>query len=214
MTDSIDVHKKHAENYDKIARDYEWHGHELIFGLCCEFLTSDSRLLDVGIGTGLSSELFVRTGVEITGMDGSEEMLEQCEKKKIAKELIQHDITKTPWPLDSELFDIVIAVGVFHFFEEVEPFFKEVGCVIRPNGIFAFPIVDPNEDRKQQRYTQPVKRIIEGTNVYAHPLEYIDALLDRTGFTKLKQVAFLAKSSPEKPDEMLYRAIVAQRKSE
>jgi len=211
MTDSINIHKKHAENYDKIARDYEWHGHELLFGLCCEFIKKDNRLLDIGIGTGLSSEFFARAGVEITGMDGSKEMLKQCAKKKITHELIQHDITKTPWPRFSEMFDIVIAVGVFHFFEELEPLFQEVSRVIKSEGIFAFPIVDPNEDRKQ-RYTQPVKRIIEGTNVYAHPTEYIDALLDRTGFTKLKQIGFLAKVSPEKPDEMLYRAIVAQRK--
>ncbi|RQV99980.1 class I SAM-dependent methyltransferase [bacterium] len=210
MTDSIQVHDYGAAEYDKSASDYEWHGHEIIFGMCYDYLQPHATLLDIGIGTGLSSEFYAQVGLEITGLDGSPEMLKQCRKKKFVQKLIQHDLTKFPWPVESGSFDVVLSVGVFHFIHDIQSVFKEVSRVTKSGGLFAFQFLDPNELHAKQ-HQEPVKQIRDGFEVIAHPLTYILAALDNHGFTKLKQVGFLAKHSPQTDEEFLCRAIIAQK---
>ena len=50
---------------------YDCHIADLLFGLCYEFTRPGQRLLDAGIGTGLSARLFPRAGLTIYGMDFS-----------------------------------------------------------------------------------------------------------------------------------------------
>ena len=210
MTDSIQVHDYGAEDYDQSAAAYEWHGHEIIFGLCYDYLQPHTRLLDIGIGTGLSSEFYAQVGLDITGLDGSLEMLKQCRKKKFAHTLIQHDLTKTPWPVASSSFDVVLSVGVFHFINDLQSILKEISRVTRPGGILAFQFLDPNDLRDKQ-HREPVRELRDGFEVIAHPLSYILTALDRHGFTKLKQVGFLAKHSPHGDEEFLCRAVIARK---
>ena len=55
----------------------------------------------MGIGTGDNSKRYQKMGCEITGIDGSVEMLKQCKKKLIADELILHNLEHTPFPIDN-----------------------------------------------------------------------------------------------------------------
>jgi predicted TPR repeat methyltransferase len=56
------------------------------------------RLLDIGIGTGLGSMPFAKTGLEIFGIDGSVEMLKICKSKEFATDLKQFNLQNTPRP--------------------------------------------------------------------------------------------------------------------
>jgi len=46
--------------------------------MCFEYVNPQDRLLDIGLGTGLGSLPFAKTGLEIFGIDGSGEMLKIC----------------------------------------------------------------------------------------------------------------------------------------
>ena len=97
------------------------------------------RLLDVGIGTGLASEPFASAGVAVFGLDSDAEMLALCRAKGFAADLVQHDLTITPWPYGEASFDHVLAAGVLHFFPEMADrvaypteYAKSKGCTVSP----------------------------------------------------------------------------------
>jgi len=51
---------------------------------CYEYIKPGDSLLDLGIGTGLSSVLFAKVGLNITDLDGSLEMLKECRKNRLS----------------------------------------------------------------------------------------------------------------------------------
>jgi hypothetical protein len=58
-----DYQGEDATQYENQAAEIAWHGHEIMFGLMYEFVKPDETLLDIGIGTGLSSFLFHKAGL-------------------------------------------------------------------------------------------------------------------------------------------------------
>jgi ubiquinone/menaquinone biosynthesis C-methylase UbiE len=65
--------------------------------MCYEYIKSGDALLDLGMGTGLSSVLFVKAGLNITGLDGSLEMLKECQKKDSQKKLSNATFRRSPY---------------------------------------------------------------------------------------------------------------------
>ena len=62
--DSIRTHNEQATEYDQQAHEYGWFGGEVLFGLSFEYMNPQDRLLNIGIGTGLSSQPFAKAGLE------------------------------------------------------------------------------------------------------------------------------------------------------
>ncbi len=81
--DAIQIHDQYAADYDRLANEDGYVAPEALFGLCFEYLRPGQRLLDIGIGTGLSSLPFARAGMAVYGLDGSAEMVKECEKMEI-----------------------------------------------------------------------------------------------------------------------------------
>ena len=137
---NADLHDAYAADYDAEVLAYDCHIAGLLFGLCYEFTCPDQRLFDAGIGSGLSSALFAKAGLEVHGMDFSPAMLEICHDKGFAIDLRRHDIQKTPWPYSSDAFDHLVCCGVMHFIPDLEGFLtrrsacfaKRLVCLYHP----------------------------------------------------------------------------------
>ncbi len=132
--------------YDRIAEATGWHGNEVLFGLMYSRLVSGQKLLDIGIGTGMSSALFQRAGLEVTGLDRSDEMLEFCREKGVGEELIQHDLSVAPFPLPDGVFDHAVCSGVLPFLAHPEIVFQEVKRLLKPGGLLGFMVLSRSED--------------------------------------------------------------------
>ena len=207
--DSIQSHAQYADSYDDKAREYGWCGHELLFGMSFEHLSPDSRLLDIGIGTGLSSVLFAKAGLEVYGIDGSPEMLKICEAKHIAKQLKQHDINDLPLPYSESFFQYIVSCGVFHFFGDLEPIFRDVSRIIKPGGAFLFTVKAQHYDETDapnasNRYRSEISP--EGVEIFTHDKRYIKKLLQLCRFEESKEQLLLVK------DNSLYSAHVVKKK--
>ena len=94
MKSDNEIDVQQASDYDHLAQKYQWYGPEILFGLCYELVKPGDSLLDIGIGTGLCSSLFFKHGLEIYGLDNSDEMLEMCRQKGITTELKKWDFLK------------------------------------------------------------------------------------------------------------------------
>jgi malonyl-CoA O-methyltransferase len=90
------------------------------------------HVLDLGCGTGFAiPELFKQFGnIEITGLDFSQEMLNQIEKHKSLK-LVHADVHDLPFADNS--YDIVFSNMMLHWSNE-QDVFAECLRVLKPNG--------------------------------------------------------------------------------
>lgn len=177
------LHDAYAADYDAQVSAYGCYLAEALFGLCYAFIRPGERLLDVGIGSGLSAAPFARAGLRVWGIDFSAAMLDLCRAKGIAEELRQYDAQAVPWPYPSGAFDHVISCGLFHFIPDLEAMVDEAARVTRPGGLFAFTTKDPASPTPGCRYDRHVSGDLE---IFAHEPDYVAGLLAGNGFQPLR----------------------------
>jgi ubiquinone/menaquinone biosynthesis C-methylase UbiE len=201
----IEAHDMSAAVCDNMSTLVENHGHEVLFGLAYEYLSPGDAVLDIGIGTGLSSFLFYKAGLKVYGVDGSEKMLGICREKGLAAELRLCDLEAEKWPYEDGQFKNAIACGVFHFYRELDVFFKETNRVMKKGGTFSFTVMVSEDDL--QRYTDADS----GVFIYYHDDFQVTELLNKYGFNKLKYVTFFIYKTPDKKERSIFRGYLTKK---
>lgn len=178
------LHDAYAAEYDAQVLAYDCWIADLLFGLCYEFIHPGQSLLDVGIGSGMSAQLFAKAGLEIHGMDFSTGMLDICRDKGIASSLIQHNLENMPWPYPSGCFDHLVSCGVFHFIADLEGILGEAQRLLSGSGVFAFTTrFAPSIQDTRQHFE---RQIVGDFEIFSHTPAYIETLLARNCFTRRK----------------------------
>lgn len=96
------------------------------------------RILDLGCGTGLSSLLFFKNGYEVTGIDGTRDMIERAGRLPY-KKLICQDLEKKLRVRD-ESFDAAVMIGVMEYLDDPAALFKQVGKKLVRGGVFGLTV--------------------------------------------------------------------------
>jgi len=214
--DTIIRDSQSASEYDEQAQRTNWFGPEVLFGLTYEFVKPGDSLLDLGIGSGLSSILFHKVGLQIFGLDGSREVLGVCAAKGFAADLREHDLRDLPLPYPSQFCDHVVSVAVLNSFKDLAPLFNEVSRVIKANGIFAFTI-EEQKPGQGDRYAINRVEVSEKPDetavmLYRHSEVYITQLLTRNDFELLKALEFVAFKYPAENKDVFFKAYVTRKK--
>lgn len=191
-----------ACEYDAKVQNKGWRGPEVTFGMAYSSVQPGDTVLDIGIGTGLSSILFHQAGLRVFGMDMSTDMLKVCKEKKIAEDLRQHDLQQRPYPFDSGSMNHVISIGVLNHFQNLEVVFAEATRILRDGGTFSFMVLDrlsgePAEFVLNLNQDQPGKSV----TLYRHGIQDIDPLLN-SDFSLLKSVEFTVYLTQGKTNPM------------
>lgn len=124
------------EYYNKIAKGYdELHQKEQLAKLRIISqnlkVQENDRLLDLGCGTGFSSEIFY---CHIIGLEPSKEMLIQGKKERVHKmNFLQGEGEHLPFSDNS--FDIVICVTALHNFKDPRSGLDEIKRVGKGKGV-------------------------------------------------------------------------------
>lgn len=103
------------------------------------------KLADIGCGTGYHLKRYQERGFEITGVDGSEEMLKQARLANPRIEFIQTDVDEIPLP--SATYDYALCIEVLRYLPDILPGLKEIKRILKPNGtalITAAPLYQAN----------------------------------------------------------------------
>jgi predicted TPR repeat methyltransferase len=199
--------------YDEEAEATGWYGPEVAFGLTYAHVQPNQSMLDIGIGTGLGSILFLKAGLEIHGMDISPQMLDACRCKGFSS-LHLHDLSKTPYPFDSESIDHAVCTGVFNFFSNLSPIFQEACRIIRKGGLFVFVVGDRSENEAhsievEAEHTKSEKNV----TMYLHSAKQITELMARYGFEPLRDLSFTVFMDRDRTKSMPARVYLARKKT-
>lgn len=103
------------------------------------------RLLDVGCGTGHHLARYGTLGYEVSGVDGSEEMLAHAREANPGVSLQMADVESLPFP--DAAFDCALSVEVLRYLPAPGPALREMGRVLRPGGVLvatAAPLLNMN----------------------------------------------------------------------
>ena len=96
-------------------------------------ITHDTRILDIGIGTGLLSERIPK-GVDLYGIDVSEKMMDQVRKKGLNATLKTGHFPDIPF--EDNLFNCAVSTFAFHHVPEELKIaaFGEICRILKPDG--------------------------------------------------------------------------------
>ena len=112
-------------------------------------LPKDAQLLDLCCGTGHLMQPLLERGYKVTGLDGSEAMLNYARENAPQGEFILGDARTFDIP---ESFDGVISTSASlnHILslEELKAVFKKVYSALEPNGLFLFDLNHAAQMRK------------------------------------------------------------------
>jgi ubiquinone/menaquinone biosynthesis C-methylase UbiE len=198
-----------VNEYDKNAEKAQWLDPAIVFGMAYRFVKPGDHLLDIGIGTGLSSQLFHKAGLEIHGIDFSPKMLACCQSKQMAKDLKEHDLSITPYPYEPNSMDHAVCTGVTHLFQDITPIFQEVERILKPGGIFAFVVPDCREGEPRAIQVDSRHSPKEKVAIFSYSEKHINGLLDSFGFARIFDLTFEASAIGHRTAQ--YKAYVAQK---
>lgn len=90
-------------------------------------ISPNSKLLDVGCGSGISTRFWEFTECERIGVDPAEKLIEIAQKKDINGQYFVEGAENLSF--EDELFDFVISITAIHNFEDLEKGIKEIDRV-------------------------------------------------------------------------------------
>ena len=180
-----------VEKYDQEANATGWLGPEVAFGLAYKYVNPGQTVLDIGIGTGLGGILFHKAGLNVFGMDVSDEMLAACRSKGFVTALKQHDLRTTPYPYAEASIDHVVCVGVLNFFEDLSQLFSEVSRILRKDGVFVFVVGNRNSSEKPEVVVGSEHTGLDATvTMYRHSAEQINMWLADNALQLIQSLEF------------------------
>ena len=143
-----------AEHWDSRMGD---EGNDFFNLLCWPVLASfldpkpDSRILDIACGNGLTSRRLAALGANVTAFDFSANLIEKAKARSTDYQspITYHvlDATDEDQLLQilqsSAPFDAALSNMALFDMPEIEPLFKALSKLLKPNGVFVFSLMHP-----------------------------------------------------------------------
>jgi SAM-dependent methyltransferase len=132
MHNSTTRFSSRVANYVKYRPGYPEAVYAFLADRCA--LTADSQIADIGSGTGISSELFLRHGARVIGVEPNREMREAGDALLAAyAHFSSSNGTAEATGLAAASIDLIIAGQAYHWFDP-QPAAREFRRVLKPSG--------------------------------------------------------------------------------
>lgn len=104
------------------------------FLLAQNIITTNSVIADIGSGTGISTEPFLKLNLNVFAVEPNKEMREAAEKLlSSSTNFVSVDASAEHTTLQDHSVDVVVAGQAFHWFDKEETK-KEFKRILKPNG--------------------------------------------------------------------------------
>lgn len=146
--DIKELFDKFSDNYDDAAFR-ESIGTQWLSKIETDFILescnigNNTKILDIGVGTGRNSYLLSQKGGQIEGIDASEGMIKKARQKLDGRKInfILTDAGKDI-PFRSNVFDYAVCFRVLKYIKTWRNTIKEVSRVLKKEGIFVLEIAN------------------------------------------------------------------------
>ena len=138
----------HAPRFSEPARDLA-----VLAGV-----TTGTRVLDVGTGTGVAAAAAVDLGADAVGIDQSTDMLAVARAAHPGIEFIAAQAIDLPFP--DGAFDVVLGTFVLAHFANVQTALFELRRVTRPGGVLAFTTWTDGRDAFTDTWRELVSTVV------------------------------------------------------
>ncbi|MFW5873530.1 MAG: class I SAM-dependent methyltransferase [Bacillota bacterium] len=156
------------------------------------------KILDIGCGTGNFSIKLAKMGCKVTGIDISQPMLEEAEKKA---EKLNLDINFKKGDVlnlefDDNKFDSVFSMAAIEFIKDLETAFKEIKRVVKPGGKILLGTIRKDSDwgRLYEKQAQKEDSVFRDA-IFREPEDL--EKLDRDNIIKLKECLYISPDISE-----------------
>lgn len=137
-------------------------------------------LLDLGCGTGLTGSSLSNLVTHTTGVDLSEQMLDEAYERECYDALFVAEAVaflQEAGPDEGAPWDLIAATDVLPYIGDLDPFFAGAATKLTPNGLLAVSAETLLPAQMQEQdFTVTAK------HRFAHSAEYLDGLVQRHGF--------------------------------
>ena len=130
-----------AATYDETTRSRNFRAREQVFAEAASLARgragAQAVCVDLGVGTGTLSSMFVSLGFQLIGCDSSPEMLKAAAERVPSAELQVADAAQFVASLPAASADFVSCSSVFEYLADPVAVVSGVGPLLREGGIFA-----------------------------------------------------------------------------
>jgi len=147
---------KNPEDWAKIQEPTGMAGYTYVLG----FLKNVNRLrlLDVGCGSGIFSDMANGKGAEVTGIDASDKLIEEAKLRNPNIPFLTGEMEELPF--EDELFDIVCGFNSFQYAANTKNALIESKRVLKTGGKLVAMIWGNKEDCEAATYLKAVGSLL------------------------------------------------------
>ena len=196
-----------ADDFDQTLCGLEYMVPQYIAEMVQKYFKKDfwrkTKYLDLGCGTGLCAA-YVKPVLgfhSTTGVDLSPKMLQKAASKHLYDRLENKEIIEFLFS-ETSTYQLVTAADVLTYFGDLRQIFEGVAKILDLNGMFIFSISENTLSESDYALT-PSGRFV-------HKLDYILALLKKTGYSKVSQSK---RALRNEGDKVVYGHIIVAEKS-
>jgi len=168
-------------SYDTDSKKAGWDSPERVQKLVESRVTTGSRVLDIGIGTGLAVSGYANKGATIIGLDHDQAMLDTAQTVIGEHGSLRQADINGRLPIDDleGAVDVAQAVGVLEFAKDLPNVFGQVYGSLKEDGVFAFTseLIDGTRTTEPETHYDDID-----VTVYRHTPDEIADLLEQAGF--------------------------------
>lgn len=155
---SFDWSKKSKEEWDNRAEFWSSRSQDMwetgsrkdIIPFFNQYLSRNSKVLDVGCGDGYGTFKLHKLGHAVIGIDISDEMIVKAKASAENIPFLTADVSTIP--MEDASFDAVMSINVLEWVEVPERALRELKRVLKPNGLLCVGILGPTAGPRASGY--------------------------------------------------------------
>ncbi|CAH2214915.1 MerR family transcriptional regulator [Tepidibacter aestuarii] len=179
------------KNYDKVLHE--------VFVKSTKNLKISSKFLEIGVGTGNLSKVFLDENYDITGIDQSREMLNTAKQKFPELKLRLGEFLKIPF--ENNIFDSIVSTYAFHHLNDEEKIIaiQEMLRVLKSDGkIIIGDLMFENELSKNEIFkTLSRDQVNEIEDEYYSNIEFLKIEFEKynkyINYTKIDKLNYIVE---------------------